>query len=110
MHDRLTILMLDQYRDVHQDIECFKQLNNHESSLKHLFNEVEKARTFNKDNVKVPDLRTTARRKSFAYRGPAFWNGISANLKEIETVNAFTNAYTKEILRDVNHPGYRVCL
>ena len=56
-------------------------------------------------DVIVPNNRMAIGRKSFAYKGPVFWNSLKTELKNIETVNGFKNAYVKELLREVNHPG-----
>ena len=56
-------------------------------------------------DVIVPNYRTTMGRKGFSYRGPQMWNTLTVELKNLETVNGVKNAYIRELLRDVNHPG-----
>ena len=53
----------------------------------------------------VPNIVTVTGRKAFSYHGPAHWNGVKSELRNIEKLVSFKSQLLKEILRDVNHPG-----
>ena len=98
-------MVLNQRREFHLSVECFKQVTNDRSSLHHYFVPQESRRTRTGDKrVKVPDIRSTTGRKSFSYRGPVHWNAVPEELKNCESVNAYKNSYLNRVLRDVNHP------
>ena len=105
MHNELKFLTLSQRRKLHLSVECYKQVNNNDSSLNHYFvpNVTRHTRTGG-DKVKVPDIRLATGRKSFSYRGPVHWNSILDDLKNSESVDSFKNSCLNKILHDVNHP------
>ncbi len=105
MHNRLKFVTSSQRRDLHLSVECYKQVNNTSSSLHHFFKprKSRSTRTGEKKS-KVPDIRSTMGRKCFSYRGPVHWNGVSDELKNSVSANAYKRAYSNKVLRDVNHP------
>ena len=67
MHQELNFMTLDQRREYHLSVECFKQVTNVGSSLHGFFQSQDTRRTHAGENkVKVPDLRTTTGRKGFS--------------------------------------------
>ena len=107
MHEKLKVLTLAQQRELHLAIDCYKNVKDELSSLNRLFEMTRGARTTRSTghNVKVPNYRTVSGRKAFSFRGPDLWNEIAVELKSLAAVNAFKNAYIRELLRDANHPG-----
>ena len=105
MHNELKLLTLSQRRELHLSVECFKQVNNSQSSLNHYFVPAETRHTCTGGKkVKVPDIKSATGRKGFSYRGPVYWNKVSEDLKNCESINSFKVSCLDQILRDVNHP------
>ena len=105
MHERLKFLKLNQRRELHLSVECFKQVSNNASSLNYYFKKRATRNTRTGDTkCEVPDIRSMIGRRCFSYRGPAHWNTISDELKNSESINAFKHSYLNKLLRDVNHP------
>ena len=98
-------MTLARRREFHVSVECYKQVNNTQSSLHHYFQQQESSRTRTGDKkLKVPDLKTTTGRRSFSYRGPVHWNSMPEELKSCESVDAFKRTYLNRVLRDVYYP------
>ena len=55
--------------------------------------------------MEVPDIRTCVGRKAYSYKGPSFWNTLTADARCIEDKEQFKRHINKSICRDVNHPG-----
>ncbi len=53
----------------------------------------------------VPDIRSHTGRKAYSYRGPAYWNTLDVESRMIENKANFKTHITKEVCRDVSHPG-----
>ena len=105
MHRDLNIMTLNQRRDYHFSLECYKQVTNANSSLHHYFvPQISRRTRAGESKVMVPDIRSTTGRKCFSYKGPVHWNQMSEDLKNSESVNAYKSKYLKKVLRDVNHP------
>ncbi len=104
MHKELKFLTLEQRRELHLSVECYKQVNNSNSSLHNYFvaQDTRRTRTGEK-KVKVPNIRSEMGR-SFSYRGPVHWNAVPEDLKNSESTNVYKNSCLNRILHDVNHP------
>ena len=89
MHQRLKFMTLNQRRDLHLSVECYKQVTNDQSSLHHFFKARESRNTRTGANkYEVPDIRSTMGRNCFSYRGPVHWNSVTDELKNSVSVNA----------------------
>ena len=61
-------------------------------------------RRSNELNVRVPRVKSELGRKAYSYRGPICWNAVNSEIKQSESKDAFKSAYTRYLLRGVNHP------
>ena len=105
MHRDLKLPTLSQRRELHMGAECYKHVNNENSSLHSLFQKTSSARTRTGDSkCKVPDIRSHTGRKCFSYRGPVHWNSLSEDLKSSENIDAFKKANLDKVMRGVDHP------
>ncbi len=107
MHNKLKILTLVQRRELNRAVDCYKHVTNPLSSLSYMFRNFENirmTRRSNELNVKVPNIRSEIGRKAYSYRGPVCWNAIESDIKKSENKNVFKSAYTKYLLRGVDHP------
>ena len=114
MHASLNLLTLTNRRNLHFKTECYKNVHDNTSSLGSFFtleSEIRARQTRNTTSLSmhVLDLRTICGRKSFSYRGPLEWNGTKKERQQAESVHIFKSNLTKELCRDVNHPGWYVC-
>ena len=110
MHASLNLLTLADRRTLHFKTECYKNVHDKNASLSRLFIlecdiRVRQTRNTVALSMHVPDLRSILGRKLFSYQGPTSWNSTSKDLRQAESVHIFKSSLTKEMCRDVNHPG-----
>ena len=110
MHVSLSLLTLSNRRTLHFQTECYKNVHDSSSSLSRYFvleSDIRERQTRNSVSLgmHVPVLRSVHGRKSFSYRGPSNWNKIRKELRQSASINIFKSHLTKELCRDVNHPG-----
>ncbi len=110
MHQELNLPTLRQRRMIHMAVECHNNIFNPESGLQSMFTQQDSERTrrtrsTNTNKMVIPKVKTMAGRKAFSYRGPHFWNNLDEESRQIENKNGFKKHISKEICRDVNHPG-----
>ncbi len=110
MRQELKLPTLRQRRTIHMAMECHKNVYNPESGLQSMFiqqdiTRTRRTRTTDTNTMLIPQVRSMVGRKSFAYRGPYFWNNLDRESRLLENKNSFKNHISKQICRDVNHPG-----
>ena len=98
------MLNLSQRRELHLSVDCYKHVNNDESSLHQLFKAKATRHTRAGEQMEIPNLRTNFGRNAYSYKGPKHWNRIPPHIKSSKSVNVFKSEYLKLLLRDVNHP------
>ena len=54
-------------------------------------------------NLKVPVSKSRLSSGSFAIKGPAFWNNINNELKQIPKKNVFKNTVKRQMLEKYQH-------
>ncbi len=104
MHDSPKILC----RKLNLPVDWYKQVTNDNSSLRYMFNKLARVRPTRRQNELTVDVvftRTETDRKSFCYRGPAFWNNVTSDIKVRLLLPSIKAAYTANLLRDINHSG-----
>ena len=85
MHSELKVLTLDQRRALNRAVQCYKEATIADSGLHYMFVNAEQNRpTRHAKNVEVPRIDSELGRKSFAFRGPVFWNELDSELKNKE--------------------------
>ena len=110
MHDELGLLTLKDRRNLHLAMECHNNIYNKEARLHDMFIKLDQerertTRSTNTNCMKVKNVRTLTGHKAYSYRGPAFWNTLEEDIRQIEDKNSFKKHITKLMCRDVNHPG-----
>ena len=110
MHQELKLPTLKQRRTIHMAIECHNNIFNQESGLHSMFikrdsTRVRHTRTTDTNMMTVPNVKSITGRRAFSFRGPHFWNNLASESRLIENKNGFKKHISKEVCRDVNHPG-----
>ena len=110
MHGNLNLLTLAKRRTLHFNTECFKNATDTNVILNKFFNlECNRLERQTRNTVAlcmhIPDIRSVLGRKAFSYHGPSSWNGLDKLLRQAQSVQIFKSNLTKELCRDVNHPG-----
>ena len=111
MHKELNLMKLDTRRHIHLGNLCHKNVHPEVSSGVNKFFKkranaaVRVSRRTNQLNLIIPDVRTQLGRKAISFRGPAFWNNILNNLKDIVKYSCFVNPWVKYCISNFeNHP------
>ena len=102
--------MLEDRHKYHLLAECHKNIHtNKHMPLKRFFklnvaNVNRRTRRLCKFDVQVPRVKTTSGQKAFSYIGPATWNKIKADLKEIIKLEKFKREFKRASNLFDNHP------
>ena len=101
MHNELQFLTLNQRCELHLAVDCYKHVNNEQSSLHDYFKLKQSRQTHAGEQMEVPKLGTNMGSNAFSLVGPNYWNHVPTVLKSSGHVDQFKAEYLKHILRDV---------
>ena len=112
IYDMHKFLSLEMLKDRHQHSvsECHKNIQMDKKTALHKYfvtnrhNSNPSARRMGQLDVRISNVKSTARRRSFLYSDPAKWNKLSADLKETVKRNTFILELKKSCSSLDNHP------
>ena len=111
MHQDLSLLTLQNRRDLHMCVSCHKSIYfDGKSCLSGFYVPVtavtgRSTRAADTLVMKVPRMRTKLGQRAISYRGPKFWNSIPRELRIVENFTTFKRLISLRITNlFVNHP------
>ena len=112
MHQELELLTLKQRRYLHRAVDCHNNIFNEEAGLNNMYKTVDDRNRVTRNTgtryMKVPNIRSCSGRKAYSYQGPIIWNSLDNETRQITDKGAYKRHISKQLCRDVNHPGW-VC-